>query len=148
MPMLIEKEIPWRKQAELAGIDISDYLQGRVDKVTVWQGNHSKAPDVSYASWFNKWGQVFPDAISPFEARKQLAADLAGADPFEGIDYEIHFSPTASSKYFDLIGSQVGSGLVVRLCRWLGRPGLDALDDDCADPLWRPLVRGSKVVTR
>src|SRR3989338_906364 len=32
MPLLVIKKIPWERQAELAGISISDYLQSMLDK--------------------------------------------------------------------------------------------------------------------
>lgn len=150
-PMLVEKKIPWQRQAQLARIAISEYLKSRPNETRQWEGNRHDVPDdvVAYTGWFNNWDQRFPDPIKPFDARDQLAVDEQGGDPYEGVAQEIHFpEDTANGKYFDLIGYSVGSDHVVGLDRLSGRPGLDASFGGSADPRWRPLVRGSKVVTR
>src|SRR3989338_6852502 len=72
-PLLVEKKIDWQRQAQLAGIQISDDLQSRIEETCPWEGNPSKAPaDVPYTGWFNRWGQRFSQKISPFDARRQL----------------------------------------------------------------------------
>lgn len=148
-PLLVEKRIPWEKQAELAGIDISDNLRANLDQTQRWEGSHSNAPeDKPYSGWFNNWGQRFVDKIRPIDARDQLTTDEIGGDPFEGIAQEIHHpEDSANGRYFDLIDYGVGSDVVVFLDRWVGRPRLDAGWDDFADDYFRPLVRGSKIVT-
>lgn len=148
-PLLVEKRIPWSRQAELAEITISDYLRARINQVQDWEDNHSKAPETAYCGWFNRWGQEFPDMIGPFRARDRLAPDAAGGDVYEGIAKQIHHpEENNNGQHFDLIGSQVGSGFVVYLCRWRGGSGLFAALGDDAGGGVRPLVRGSKVVTR
>ena len=149
MPLLVIKGISWERQAELAGIGISDYLQSMLDKTHEREDNPSKTPDVfAYCGWFNSWGQRFKEAISPFAARKQLAPDGSGGGPHEGIAVQVnHPEFNRNGKYFGLIGYEVGLGYVPDLGRWVGRPGLGAYSDDYAYPRFRPLVRGSKIVT-
>lgn len=145
-PMLVEVSIPWQRQAILAGIAVSEYLQERINQTIEWADNHTKTPRTPFTGWFNKWGQEFPDKISPFDARIQLASDAVGASPFDGVAQEIHHPEvTASGKYFDLIGYSVGSGSVPSLYRWIGGPGLSALRGGSADDGWRPLVHGSEI---
>lgn len=153
--MLIERKIPWQRQAELAHIALSPYLQSRQREIRPWKDNPHQIPDgvVAYTAYFNEWGEGdFPDPIKPFDAREQLrrriVPDIAGADPYEAVAQEIHHpEDTASGKYFDIIGYSVGSDYVVCLRRWRGGPGLHTGFGDVAHPGRRPLVRGSKIVT-
>jgi len=148
LPLIVETRIPWPKQAELAGIGVSDYLRARIDQTSPWQGNNQETPDAAYSGWFNNWNQRFTRRIPPFDARKKLAADEVGAGPLEGITLQVvHPELTKDGKYFDLIGYQVGSGLVPSLSYWDDRPRLGAHWGDDAHGDFRPLVRGSKVVT-
>ncbi|KKR78075.1 MAG: hypothetical protein UU23_C0004G0057 [Candidatus Curtissbacteria bacterium GW2011_GWA1_40_9] len=147
-PMLVEVRIPWEKQAQLAGIDVSEYLVARIDQTNPCD-ERSETPEVPYAGWFSKWGQEFPNKIKPFDARNQLAADAVGGSPFEGVAQQVHHPEvTEGGKYFDLIGYKVGSDYVPCLDRWYGRPELDAHWGDGAYGYFRPLVRGKKIVTR
>lgn len=148
IPLLVETRIPWKKQAELSGIVISDYLLSRMNETGEWDGNPSKTPSVPYSGYFNSWGQRFTQKISPFDARKKLTKDECGAGPHEGIAMQVaHPEFTQGGKYFDLIGYRVGSDSVVCLDHWNGRPRLDADWGDSANPHYRPLVHGSKIVT-
>ena len=145
---LVEKRIPWEKQAQLADILISDFLRSRFNETRPWEGNRAQAPDKPYAGWFNEWGQRFPDKIRPIDARSQLGTNEVGGDPFEGVALEVHFpEETANGKYRDLIGYQVGPDRVPSLRRWDGGPGLDAYWDGRAGGRFRPLVRGSQIRT-
>lgn len=145
--LLVETRIPWERQAQLAVISAFDYLRERINQTRPWDGR-SKTPETPYTGWFNGWGQRFPDKITPFDARKQLTQDEIGAGPFEGIALQItHPELTRSGKYFDLIGYQVESGRVPCLHRWHGRPRLGAGWGGDAHVDFRPLVRGSKIVT-
>lgn len=148
-PLLVEKRIPWEKQAELAGIELSEYLRSNLAKTQRWGSSHSKAPeDKPYTGWFNKWGQRFVNKIRPIDAIVQLTADEVGGDLFEGVAQEIHHpEDTANGRYFDLIGYQVESDDVVDLDRWRGGPRLNARWGGNANGGWRPLVRGSKIGT-
>ena len=149
VPLLVEPRIPWERQAELAGIDVTEYLRSRIEETGGWEGNHSKTPDVPYTDWFNSWGQRFTKPIRPFDARAQLAPDESGAGLFEGIALQVHHPEiTSSGKYFDLIGDSAGSGRVPFLRHWDGRPRLDAYWGGRARPSFRPLVRGTKIVTK
>lgn len=146
-PGLVEGRIPWEEKAPLADVLISDYLRARIGETRPFN-SQSKTLDVPYFGWFNYWGQVFPGEIAPFEARKKLGQDLIGAGPSEGIDEEVHYPEvTRSGKGFDLIGYDVESGYVPYLVHWDGAPWLDAHWGDFAVGSFRPLVRGSKIVT-
>lgn len=148
LPLLVETRIPWTKQAQLAGISISDYLQERVNQTRPWSDG-SQTPGTPYSGWFTNWGQRFTAKITPFDARKQLKQDECGAGLFEGITMGmVHPEFTRSGQYFDLIGCSVESDYVVDLLRWYGGPMLFAGLGDGADADGRPLVRGSKIVTR
>lgn len=147
--LLVETRIPWERQAELAGIVVSEYLRSRIKEIREWEGNNSKTPNVPYTGWFNNWGQRFASQIRPFDARDQLAQDECGGGLFEGVAQQVHHPKvTLSGKYFDLIGYSVESDDVPALHRWHGRPEFLARWGDLAYPHFRPLVRGSKVVTR
>lgn len=148
MPLLVIKKIPWERQAELAGIDISDYLRSMIDKTREWKDNPAKTLDVfAYTGWFNNWGQRFAEKISPFDARKQLTLTESGGGPHEGIALQVnHPEFNQDSKYFDLIGYDVGSASVPDLDHWVGRSRLDAHWGGIAGSNFRPLVRGSKIV--
>lgn len=148
VPLLVET-IPWERQAELAGITISDYLKSRINQTREWEGNRFQTPEGPFTAWFNQWGQIFTKKIRPSGARKQLASDLVGGSPFDGIAQEIHHPEvTVSGKYFDLIGYSVGSVSVPCLRRWNVRPRLHAHWGYDAHPYFRPLVHGSEIVTR
>lgn len=149
IPLLVEGRIPWEKQAQLAGIDLSEYLRARISETHPYNESSKTPEDVPYAGWFNSWGQRFVEKIAPRDAINQLTSDEYGAGPYEGIAHQImHPEFTRSGKYFDLIGYQVGSGRVPCLRRWGGGPGLGAGWGGHADGGFRPLVRGSKIVTR
>src|SRR3989344_5168947 len=106
-PMLVEVRIPWEKQAQLSGIDVSEYLVARIDQTNPYN-ERSVTPEVPYAGWFNEWGQEFPDKIKPFDARNQIAADAVGGSPFQGVAQQVHHPEvTEGGKYFDLIGYNV-----------------------------------------
>ena len=148
--IVIGKKIPWERQAQLAAIAISDYLEEIIAQTVEWEDNQSKTPDViAYAGWFSSWGQRFTEKISPFDAQKQLRQDEVGAGPYEGIAMQVHHPEfLRDGKYFDLIGYNVGSESVMDLIRgWRGGPVLDAAWGGRAFPDFRPLVRGSKIVT-
>lgn len=147
--IVIGKKIPWERQAQRAVISISDYLRERIAQTVEWEDNQSKTPDViAYAGWFNSWGQRFTEKISPFDARGHLKQDEVGGGLNEGIAMQVHYPEFArDNKYFDLIGYNVGSGYVPYLRDWYGRPRLGARWSDDADSSFRPLVRGSKIVT-
>lgn len=148
VPMLVEVRIPWKKQAQLSGINISEYFAARIDQICPYD-ERSETPEVPFAGWFNKWGQEFPDKIKPFDASNQLAADAIGAGPSDGIAQQVHHPEvTENGKYFDLIGYKVGSGYVPYLYRWDGRPRLGARWGADAYGHFRPLVRGKKIVIR
>ena len=147
VPLLVETRIPWPRQAELAGIAISDYLRLKLNETRQWEGSRSKTPDVAYTGWFNNWGQRFTEKISPFDARNQLASDECEGSPFDGIAQRVHHPEvTRSGKYFDLISHNVGPGHVPCLGAWFGGLGLYAYWGGNAYPGFRPLVRGSKIV--
>lgn len=150
VPLLVIKKIPWEIQARLAGISISDYLRERINSAREWEDNPSKIGDIfAYTGWFNSWGQRFPEKIKPFDARKQLTRNEGAGGPKEGVSVEVNRPEfTANGNFFDLIDESVGSDDVVYLDRWHGRPWLDAGGSDGADDDFRPLVRGSKVVTK
>lgn len=147
-PILSERRIPWERQAELAGIQISDYLKSRINETKPWEDNPSRSPTgVACAGWFNNWGQRFSKMIKPFDARKQLTKSEGAGDVFDAVAKEIHFPEDGENgKYFDIIGTSVGSGHVVYLGRWDDQSGLSAFWGDNALGDFRPLVRGSKVV--
>lgn len=144
---LIEGRIPWYEKATRAGVEISDYLRTNIGETRPFN-TQSKSPDVLYVGWFNDWSQVFAEKIAPVDARKRLAEDLLGAGPSEGIDQYVHFpKDNLDGKYFDLIGYHVGSGHVAYLYRWDDRPRFNAYWGGSAKSYFRPLVRGSKIVT-
>ncbi len=146
--LVIGEIIPWDKQAELAGILISDYQRQRIAQ-TLPIDERSRAPKGSYTGWFNNWGQRFKKAIAPDDAIKELKEDEVGGSPFEAIaDYLADPSLNASGQFWDVIGYRVGSAYVPCLGRWGGRPGFYADLGDDARGHFRPLVRGSKIVTR
>lgn len=147
VPLLVETRNPWEKQAQIAGINVSDYLRSMVNETRPWNDG-SRAPDAAYTGWFNNWGQRFIDKIAPFDARKQLKQDECGGGPFEGIAMQVaHPELNRSDKCFDLIGYSVGSDGVPDLGRWDDGPELDADWGGSAGGDFRPLVRGSKIVT-
>ena len=147
VPLLVETRIPWEKQAQLASIAISDYQRSRINETKPYNAR-SKTPDTPYTGWFNKWGERFTQKITPLDARKQLAADEIGGGPYEGIAMQIaHPEITRSGKYLDLIGYNVESGRVSSLYRWGGEPRLGAIWGGFARGDFRPLVRGSRIVT-
>ena len=147
VPLLVETRSPWEKQAQNASINVSDYLRSMVNETRPWNDG-SRAPDSAYTGWFNNWGQRFIEKIAPFDARKQLKKDELGGGPFEGIAIQIaHPEIARSGKYFDLIGYNVESDGVPYLRHWVGGPRLDADWGDVAAGSFRPLVRGSKIVT-
>ena len=151
-PMLIDYAIPWERQRELSGIQLSDYFVLHLDQAHPWEDNHSMVPDgvTSYTGWFNKWGEGdFKDAIGPFSARKKLAKDLTGGIMHEAVAQQIHFpEDNANAQYYDIIGIRVVSGFVACLRRWGDRPRFSASWVDGADPNFRPLVRGSEIETK
>lgn len=147
VPLLVETKIPWEKQAQFAGIVISDYLVSRMNEIKP-HDDRSKTPDTPYTGWFNRWGERFTRRITPTDARKELTLDEIGGGPYEGVAMQVaHPEITRSGKYFDLIGYDVGSGSIPCLDRWGGVPGLGAGGSGSADGFFRPLVRGSKIVT-
>ncbi len=146
--LVIGEIIPWEVQAELAGISISDYLRERIAK-TVPVNERSRAPKGSYTGWFNRWGLRFENKIAPDDARKKLQKDEVGGNPFEAIaDYLADPALNASGRFWDVIGYSVESGGVPYLYRWDDGPRFGAGLGDDADDDFRPLVRGSKIVTR
>lgn len=147
LPLLVVTSIPWQEEAQLADIAVSDYLKSMASETQPFN-EQSQTPNNPYTGWFNSWGQRFTKKIAPFEARKELAADEIGAGPHEGIAIQLtHPEFTKNEKYFDLIGFAVESGHVLYLDDWRGRPGLDAPWGDYAHDRFRPLVRGSEIVT-
>ncbi|GEM_PF-6366719 len=146
VPLLVERRIHWERQAQLGGIAISDYLRERIDRITPFAADSQ--PEGAYTGWFSAWGQLFESKIGPFDARKQLADDELGGGLLEGVAMQLaHPEYNQNNQYFDLIGDQVESGDVPYLNHWDGGPGLNALWSGDASVYFRPLVRGSKIVT-
>lgn len=145
--LVIGKIIPWEKQAELAGISISDYQRQRIAE-TVPYDERSRVPHGPFTGWVNKWGQRFKDKIAPDDARNQLQEDEIGGSPYEAIsDCLADSGLNASGGFWDVIGYNVGSDHVPYLGRWRGGPRFRAGWGDHAHGRFRPLVRGSKIVT-
>lgn len=150
-PMLVEYQIPWEQQAKLAGVTIAGYVASHKDQIQVLTESFRQISEGtnSYTGWFNKWGEGdFPNPIGPFSARRQLSPDLVGGNMFDAIAQQIHFpEDNKDSHYYDIIGVSVESDEVPCLYRWDGGPRLAAYWENDAYPDFRPLVRGSEIVT-
>ena len=147
VPLLVETRIPWEKQAELAGVVVSEYLRSNINETKPFD-DRSQTPETPYTGWFNRWDERFTRRIAPLDARKQLTADEIGGGPHEGVAMQVaHPEITQSGKRFDLIGYNVESDRVPSLRHWYGAPRLHAFWGDDAYGRLRPLVRGSKIVT-
>jgi len=147
LPLLVETSIPWERQAELAGIDVSEYLRQNAGRVSPID-SRSKSPEAAYSGWFSGWNERFPEKIKPSDSIKQLRNDEVGGGIYEGISMQIaHPEFNREGKYFDLIGDGVEPGIVLYLRCWGPRPELDATWNGLAFDNFRPLVRGSEIGT-
>ncbi|MEU9888876.1 hypothetical protein [Sphaerisporangium sp. NPDC051011] len=157
VPVLVETRIPWRRQAALAGVRLSNGM--RTSKVVRLPSRHANERQ-PYVAWCTDWGRRFPGPIAPAAARDQLAADEVGATVAELLAMELARPDLSrSGKFFEAIGS-VMNGLVDAvpvvsaeitrfpcLFHWRGRPELGSNLNPDAYSIFRPLVRGT-ITTR
>jgi hypothetical protein len=157
IPLLVETRIPWQRQAELAGISLSVFSQTAPYRPF---DQRSALPEQPYGVWSAAWGQRFPDAISPGDARADLKVDEVGGNLNELIAMQIaHPEFNSTGRFFDAIGyvmPAVDLGLdgspelneVERtpgMCQWRGSPEIGANLHPVAFSMFRPLVRGAQI---
>jgi hypothetical protein len=149
LPLIVETRIPWLRQAELAGIGVSRYFKSKIDQLRPLENNNSTTGDATYAGWFNRWDQRFTQKITPLDAKRQLKADEVSAGLFEGIALQIVYPEfVKSGKCFDLIGYPLELERIPFLGYWNDGSGLGVRWGGNVLKNHRPLVRGSKIVTR
>lgn len=156
MPLLVETRLFWRKQAQLAGVNLAGF---DICPEPVPADERFRAPAQPYTAWFASWGRRFPDRIAPPDARAQLAEDEVGANPYECAAVEIlHPEFGEHGQFWDILGAVVygsavaGMPLVdhertLSIYRWRRRPEICPNLHQHAFEIFRPLVRGSRIVT-
>lgn len=153
VPVLVETRIPWRRQAELAGVRLSAGM--RTSEVADRDAHeHQPGP---YTLWCNDWGQRFVDPVAPAQARSQLADDEIGATVAELLALELnHAQLSRQGLFFEAIGSAmvgltdavpVGSPRDRYPClyHWRGAPELGSNLNPQAFAMFRPLVRATLI---
>jgi hypothetical protein len=112
-----------------------------------------------YAAWFTWWGERFPVAIAPAEARAELTQEEVGANLNELVAMHAAYPVINDAcRYFEPLGAildgSFATGLtgfnddIVRtacLYRWRGKPEIGANLRPKAISICRPLVRGAAV---
>ena len=157
IPLLVETRIPWTEQARLSGIQLS---MGTLETGYTAGGERSAVPAGPYAAWVTAWGQRFRDPIAPADASAQLADDEVGGNPHEVIAMEVaHPGLCRSGRFWDVIGyvrppshprglsTHIATQRFPCLYHWRGRPEIGANLHPTAFSIFRPLVRGSYLVT-
>lgn len=156
VPVLVETRIPWRRQAELAGVRLSAGM--RTSDVADREPPDQQPGPRPFAMWCNDWGQRFRDPIAPARARIQLAADERGATVAELVALEInHPHLSRQGRFFEAIGSAmvglvdavpVGSPRDRYPCifHWRGAPELGSNLNPDAFSMFRPLIRATTII--
>ncbi|WP_132975282.1 hypothetical protein [Pseudonocardia dioxanivorans] len=156
MPMLVDPRLFWRNQCVLGGVRIPhfDYCTEPIPA-----DERFRVPARPYAAWFGAWDQRFPERIAPPDARAQLAEDEIGGNSWEMAAVEILWPEyDLRGQYWDIIGYVVHDAKIKNIpdtdyertlsCYHYRRsaeihPNLH----QWAFEVFRPLVRGSKIVT-
>jgi hypothetical protein len=151
MLLVVDPRIPWRRQAELAGISLS--AGSRETDYRAVSPRH-ESPQSAYVAWFNDWHRRFPNPVSPADARSALRDDEVGGSPFDLVALQIaHPELAEAGRFYEAIGfgtpdvplTGVASGTdALRapcIFHWRGRPELGANLHPAAFSIFRPLVR-------
>lgn len=153
VPVLVDPRIPWREQATLLGVRVSNHSRRFVFEHVAPE----TVPRDPYIGWFNSWGTRFPDPVSSIEARSQLAADECGSTATELLAVHAALPDLArTTRYFEAIGEVKTSptstditnrspGRCLCLYVWRGGPEVGSNQHPIPYSMFRPLVRGSHV---
>ncbi|WP_432825530.1 hypothetical protein [Dactylosporangium sp. CA-092794] len=157
VPLLIEPRLPWQRQAQLAGIALSN--GSRTSTYRPFD-HRSELPDRPYAAWFNDWAQRFAEPIAPGDARRQLAEDEIGANVHELVAMELaHPELSLAGRFFEAIGavthrmpdvsvaSGTGRDRFPCIFHWRGRAEVGANLNPVAFSIFCPLIRGALITT-
>ncbi|MDO8452395.1 MAG: hypothetical protein Q7S79_01440 [bacterium] len=153
VPVIVPKfrGLTWLQVAEATGLQVTSYLreQNAKGELKTWQDPRGvEIPEAPYSALVQD-GSLFVNR-KPVDVRDELqrvdAAKLViGGDEWDGLALALHRPDMVESKHWDLIGSQVGTGVVVCLGCWDGMPGFSSHWDDGTGWGSRSLVRGSQV---
>lgn len=153
VPILVEPRIPWRDQADLLGVRVSNHSRRFTFEVV----EPDQIPTRPYLGWFNAWNERFDAPVSSVEARSKLAADECGATAAELLAVHTALPDLArTTRYFEAIGevktsptttdiTNRSAGRCLCLYVWRGGPEVGSNQHPIAYSMFRPLLRGRRV---
>ncbi|WP_236792233.1 hypothetical protein [Amycolatopsis sp. GM8] len=154
IPLVIEPRIPWREQAEMLGVRVSNHSRRFAFEPV------DPSPRVPYIGWFNAWNARFEGPISSIDARAALAEHECGATPAELLAMNAALPDLArTTRFFEAIGvvkttptsddiTNRSADRCLCLYSWRGGPEIGANQHPISYPMFRPLIRGRRVSQR
>lgn len=139
IPVIVETRVPLKRMLALAGIDT--YFD--VDLIKDWEKGRFRTPKAPYITWLNDGSANLNKSVA--NVRVALRSDERGGTDFDGIALYLKDPKILEHHFLDLPGSQVGSGSAPYLGHWDGRPRLDRLFVDDANPRYGSVVAGIKI---
>lgn len=146
IPILVPKfpQFSWLQVIDAANLGISDYLKGRLNEMKEWEDPRGiEISDGLYGAWVHIGDRY--KFRKPADVRGELKNGERGGTHWDGVGLAIVRRDIImdENKYFDLIGSVVGSGRVPFVDGWFGRPEFSAPWETEAHPGFQALVCGS-----
>ena len=151
IPLIVETRIGWRRQAQLAAVELS---QGTRSTEYVAANPRWQCPTEPYVAWCAAWDQRFAEPIAGREARSRLSHDEIGGSPLELVAMHIaHPELGQVARYFEAIGygsTSVSAGAELEdserlpsMYYWRGHAEIGAQLHHDPYPIFRPLVRAA-----